>query len=123
MERNENVMLTCMCGVTLRDKVPTVELRRRFGIEGVVEVMRRVRLRWFGHVERTEVDDWVSACRNLEVAGSKGRGRPRMTWKARLDEDMKDMGLRPGMAMDRDKWTCDIIGRTSDPHKRGNNGR
>ena len=51
------------------DKVPTVELRERLGIEGVVEVMRRGRLRWFGHVERKEVDDWVSACRNLEVAG------------------------------------------------------
>ena len=81
MERNENVMLRWMCGVTLRDKVPTVELRRRLGIEGVVEA-RRGRLRWFGHVERKEVDDWVSACRNLEVAGSRGRGRPRMTWRA-----------------------------------------
>ena len=28
MERNENVMLRWMCGVTLRDKVPMVELRR-----------------------------------------------------------------------------------------------
>ena len=40
MERNENVMLRWMCEVTLRDKVLTVELRRRLGIEGVVEVMR-----------------------------------------------------------------------------------
>ena len=91
MERNENVMLRWMCGVTLRDKVPTVELKRRLGIEGVVEVMRWGRLRWFGHVERKEVDDWVSACRNLEVADSRGRGRPRMTWRARLDGDVHDM--------------------------------
>ena len=28
IERNENVMLRWMCGVTLRDKVPTVELQR-----------------------------------------------------------------------------------------------
>ena len=41
MERNENVMLRWMCGVTWRDKVPMVALRRRLGIEGVVEVMRR----------------------------------------------------------------------------------
>ena len=72
--------------------------------------MRRGRLRFFGHVERKEVDDWVSACRNLEVAGSRGRGRPRMTWRARLDGDMKDMRLRPGMAMDREKWRCGIMG-------------
>ena len=97
-------MLRWMCGVTSRDKVPTVELRRRLGIEGVAKVMRRGRLRWFGHVERKEVDDWVSACRNLQVAGSRGRGRPRMTGRARLDGDMKDVGLRPEMAMDREKW-------------------
>ena len=72
MERNENVMLRWMCGVTLKDKIPTVELRRRLGVESVVEVMRRGRLRWFGHVERKETDDWVSACRNFEVAGSRG---------------------------------------------------
>ena len=57
MERNENVMLRWMCGVTLRDKVSTVELRRILGIEGVVEVMRRGRMSWLGHVERKEVDD------------------------------------------------------------------
>ena len=100
-----------------------VELRRRLGIEGVVEVMRRGRLRWFGHVEWKEVDDWVSACRNLEVAGNRGRGRPRMTWRARLDGDTKDMGLRPGVVMDREKWSCGIMGRISDEDKRGNNGR
>ncbi len=61
----------------------------------------------------------MSACRNLEVAGSRGRGRPRMTWSARLDGDMKVMGLRPGMAMDREVWRCGIMGRTSDLHKRG----
>ena len=92
-----------MCGVTLKDKVPTVELRRMLGVEGVVEVMRRGRLRWFGHVERKEVDDWVSACSNFEVADNKGRGRPRMTCRARLDGDIKDMRLRPEMAMDREK--------------------
>ena len=71
--------------------------------EGVVKVMRQRRLGWFGHVERKKVDDWVSACRNWEVAGSRGRGRSKMTWRARLDGDMKDMGLRPEMAMDRSK--------------------
>ena len=100
-------------------------LHHTLGIEGgvIVKIMRRGRLRWFGHVERKEVDDWVSACRNLEVAGSRGRGRPRMTWRARLDGDMKDMRLRPEMAMDREKWRCCIMGRMSDPHKRGNNER
>ena len=32
-------------------------------------------MRWFGHVERKEVDDWVSACRNFEAAGTRCRGK------------------------------------------------
>ena len=87
-----------------------------------MKVMRRRRLRWFRHVERKEVDDWVSACRNLKVAGSRGRGKPRMTCES-TNGDMKDMGLRPEMAMDREKWRCGIMRRTSDPHERGNDGR
>ena len=27
------------------------------------------RLRWFGHLECKSVDDWVSACRKVELAG------------------------------------------------------
>ena len=115
------------CGLCKCGNVAFVQMVRRprvgHAIEGVLEVMRRHRLRWFRHVERKEVDDWVSACRNLEVAGSRGRGRPRMTWRARLDGDMKDMGLRPEMAMDREKWRCGFMGRTSDSHKGENNGR
>jgi hypothetical protein len=112
-----------MCGVTLKDRVPTVELRRRLGVEGVVEVMRCDRLLWFGHVERKEVDDWVSACMHLEVAGSRGRVRPMMIWSAQLDGDMRERGLRPEMAKDRDEWRCGIMGNMSDPHKRGNKRR
>ena len=35
--------------------------------------MRHGRLRWFGHLERKSVDDWVSACRRLVVEGARGR--------------------------------------------------
>ena len=44
--------------------------------------MRCGKLKWFGHLERKSVDDWVSACRNVVVAGVKGRGRGRKIWRA-----------------------------------------
>src|SRR3989442_2630968 len=62
--RTENSMVRWMSGVTLKDRRPSEELRLGLGIEGVEEVVRRGRLRWFGHVERKEADDWVSKCRN-----------------------------------------------------------
>ena len=35
----------------------------------MAEVVRRGRLRWFGHVEHKSEDDWMSACRNVVVVG------------------------------------------------------
>ena len=40
----------------------------------VADVVRRGRLRWFGHLERKSVDDWVSACRGLVVEGTSRSG-------------------------------------------------
>ena len=73
-----------------------------------------------GHVERMADGDWVSACRNFEVAGSRGRGRPWMNWRERLEGDMKEMGLRPELAMDRERWRCGIMRKTSEPYRLGN---
>ena len=77
LERNEMVMVRWMCGVTLKDRKSNLELLQRLGIEGVGDVVRRGRLRWFGHVERKSKEDWVSKCRHLIVEGPRGKGRGR----------------------------------------------
>jgi hypothetical protein len=46
-------------------------------------------LRWFGHVERKEDDDWVKRCTRMEVVGKRPRGRPRKTWMSTLKDDIK----------------------------------
>jgi len=43
-------------------------------VEEVSDVVRRGRLRWFGHLECKSESDWVSACRFLEVDGDKRKG-------------------------------------------------
>ena len=45
------------------------------GVQSVAELVRRGRLRWFEHLEHKSGDDWVSACRNVEVVVEKSRGR------------------------------------------------
>ena len=55
----------------------------------MTDVVRRGRLRWFGHLERK----CVNACRVLEVPGDKGRGRSRKTWRECVD-DMHLLGLK-----------------------------
>ena len=39
-------------------------------------IVRKGRLAWFGHLERKDTSDCVSDCREMEVAGSRGKGRP-----------------------------------------------
>ena len=46
-------------------QVPTVEVMSRLETFGVLEVPRH--FRWFGHAKRKVKDDWVGACRNIEV--------------------------------------------------------
>ena len=63
-----------MCRVSLKDRKRSVDLYSLLGVQSVVDVVRHGRLRWFGHLERRSVDDWVLACRKVEVAGRAVRG-------------------------------------------------
>ena len=103
-------MIRWMCGVTLKDGKTSEELRERLGVVSVSKRVRQNRLRWFGHVERKDEDDWVSACRDLSVAGEKGRGRGRKTWKECVADDMRKMELRREDAQDRVLWKNSILG-------------
>ena len=64
-------------------------MRKRLNIEDVADVIRRSRLRWFGHSERKEGGDWVSACRKMVVPGNAGKGRPRKRWRDVVEDDLK----------------------------------
>ena len=72
------------CGASLNDRqgggrITGEELRGRLGLEDIEVVMRRGRLRWFGHVERMEEDNWVKQVRGINVEGAVARGRPKKT--------------------------------------------
>ena len=57
LERTERMMVRCMCGVSLKDRKRSVDLYSLLGIQSVVDVVRRGRLRWFEHLEHRSVDD------------------------------------------------------------------
>ena len=83
-----------MCSVSLKDGIPSKKLNSFLGVSRVTDVVRHGRLRWFGHLERMCVDDWVSACKVFEVPGDKGRGRGRKTWGECVDGDLRLLGLK-----------------------------
>jgi Reverse transcriptase (RNA-dependent DNA polymerase) len=108
--RAERMMVRWMCGVSLKDRKTSQELLDRLAIVGVEERLRRCRLRWFGHVERKSVDDWVSKCRKLVVEGPRSRGRGRKTWRECIDDDMVRLNLQKEDAQDRVVWRNGILG-------------
>src|SRR5260221_10045017 len=106
LERAEMRMIRMMCGVSLRDKITSVMLSGRMGVEVevIAVVVKQNRLRWFGHVERKDDCDWVKGCTILEVKGPKPRGRPKKMRMEVVKRDMKEMGLRREDALDRVEW-------------------
>ena len=108
IERNDRRMIRWICGVKLADKVKSDELRRRLRIEDIKSVLRRRRLRWFGHVQRKQDDEWVKKCMEFKVEGSRSRGRPKKSWMEVIGNDMKKLGLKKEDALQRSIWRREI---------------
>jgi len=78
-QRAETRMVRWMCGIKLKDRFSSKELRERLGIDDIALVLQQNRLRWYGHMQRKEDDDWVKKCMEYEVEGPRPRGRPKRT--------------------------------------------
>ena len=66
--------------------------------------MRRERLRWLGHTERKEEENWLRKVQKLEIPGKVPSGGPRKTWKHVVDDDLRRTGLDRVQAQNRDAW-------------------
>jgi len=49
-------------------------VRERLGIDDIISVLQKNRLRWYGHVLRKEDNDWVKKCIDYEVSDQTGTG-------------------------------------------------
>jgi len=107
-EHTEMRMVRWMSNATLRDRTPGAELRGRLGIEGIIDVLCTWRVRWFGHVERMDDDNWVKRCMNVTVEGRASRGRPRKTWRKVLCNDLKIKGFNREDTNDHVAWRAAI---------------
>jgi len=96
-------MVRWICGVKLKDRFPSKELRERLGVDDIALVLQQNRLRWYGHVLRKEDDDWVKKCMEYEVVGPRPRGRPKRTWREVVKEDCQARKLNIEDDIDRSK--------------------
>ena len=82
-----------MCGFTLKERKKNAELRELLGLEPVSSVIKKGRLKCFGHVECKDDTDWIKHCTTMEVEGTKPNRRPRKIWWDCIKEDMKIFAL------------------------------
>ena len=87
LQRAEMRMVRWMCGVQLKDRFPSMELRERLGIDDKTLALQQNRLRWYGHVLRKEGDDCVKKCMEYEVESPRPRGRPKRTGREVVEKD------------------------------------
>ena len=80
-----------MSGVKLNERKKSEELRELLGLEPVSLMIKKSRLRWFGHVERKDDNDWVKRCITWEFEGIRQRGRPKKTWWNCVKNDMESL--------------------------------
>ena len=111
--RAESSMLRWMCGSKIQDRAPISSLRTTLGnIPAITDQARGGRLRWFGHVERREDNDWLKRACNLDIEGRTPRGRPRQTWAQTVKDDLKVLNIDRNLAQDRNSWRAAISQRS-----------
>ena len=103
-------MLRYLAGVSLRDRVASEEVLRRCGIKSIVSIINRKQLGWFGHVARRDEDELLGRIGSVEAPGRAPRGRPKKTWKGRVEDLLRNTGVAEEEAMDRSRWR-DVVQR------------
>ena len=102
LQRNERAMLRWILNFRITDRISSVELYRKLKILTLESALRKNRLRWFGHTQRS--DQWINKIQTFDVTGNAGRGRPSKTWKDVISDDIKSWTIPVDSCQDRSKW-------------------
>ena len=92
MERTEMRMLKWILRVSKRDRMRNENIRKKLKVLCITEI-RTTRLRWAGHVERSEEEGILKRARNEKIPGRRARGRPKLRWSDVVERDMEKRGL------------------------------
>ena len=79
LHRNDMMMIRWICSTKLTEKIPSDELKSQLGLCSIENVLRRGRLRWYGHLQRKDPDTWPRKVDKKIVTGRNPRVHPRKT--------------------------------------------
>ena len=78
----------------------------RLGIEDLDLILKERRLRWYGHVERS--NGAVKTAFGIQVDGKRGPRRPNMTRKQLTERDCREWKLTAINPHDRRTWRSGV---------------
>ena len=100
-------------GVKPSDDPSMDELHAKLGICDLAILVQERRLRWFGHVMRSNGE--INRVRSRPVPGRKGPGRPKKTWEECVKQDLKVCGLSEAGTQDRLSWRSSVKNSRQEP--------
>ena len=79
LQHNDSAKIRQICNVKPQNtaNIRSTELLARLGIEDLGLILKQRRLRWYGHVERS--NGAVKTAFDMQIVGKCGPGRPKMT--------------------------------------------
>ncbi len=93
--------LRVACGVSRWDGLSNESVYEKCGMSGrgsgmgcVVEWVKRSTLRWFGHIERMENEEFAKRVYLSSVEGTNRRGRQLGRWEDKVKEYVSERGVR-----------------------------
>ena len=104
LEVAEIKMLRFSLGVTRKDRIRNEHIRGTAHVGRFGDKVREARLRWFGHVQRRDVEYIGRRLMKMEVPGRRKRGRPKRRFRDVVKEDMQVVGVSEQDAEDRNRW-------------------
>ena len=104
LQQNDRAMIRQICNIKLQDIVTTRsnELLARLGIEDLELILKERRLRWYGHVERS--NGAVKTAFDIQVDGKHGLVRLEMTWQQLTWRDCREWKMSDIDPHDRHTW-------------------
>ena len=69
-------------------------------MENLEHRLRKMRMKWFGHVKRRDENSILRRATELEVEGRRPVGRPKKTFL--VEEDLRKLNIAEDMAKNRE---------------------
>ncbi|GFN88089.1 endonuclease-reverse transcriptase [Plakobranchus ocellatus] len=81
LQTAQRAMERKMLSIKLKDRIPTVEIRKKDPVIDVVHYIQRQKWRWAGHIAREKDNRWTKRCSEWQSrSGRRDRGRPEARW-------------------------------------------